>query len=66
MYALLLPSAQRFISAVEEKVKVEVREIGRADRAADAVAIAFAGVDGLGLGAEWAGSGFCLADFALG
>jgi hypothetical protein len=25
---LLLPSAQRFISAVEEKVKVEVREMG--------------------------------------
>jgi hypothetical protein len=27
MYALLLPSAQRFISAVEEKVKVEERQI---------------------------------------
>src|SRR5712691_8639834 len=28
MYALLLPSAQRFISAVPEKVKVELRAIG--------------------------------------
>src|SRR6266849_5833693 len=28
MYALLLPSAQRFISAVLEKVKVEVRAMG--------------------------------------
>src|SRR5258708_37535312 len=28
MYALLLPSAHNFISAVEEKVNVEVRAIG--------------------------------------
>src|ERR1700675_1113126 len=28
MYALLLPSAQRFISRVEEKVNEEVRQIG--------------------------------------
>jgi hypothetical protein len=28
MYALLLPSAHSFISAVEEKVNVDVRQIG--------------------------------------
>jgi hypothetical protein len=28
MYALLLPSAHSFISAVEDKVNVDVRQIG--------------------------------------